>query len=932
MMAGDGSAFDLTTWLSGRQQQQGPPFATRVGLVFNELSVYGDNVGDRHIATLATPFWKLAKFAMHGFGIPKLMSKSGDKHRLLLKNMSGVVEDGEMLLVLGRPGAGCSTLLRVLGNHRKTYRRIDGSVSYGGLTPEEVAKSYRGQVAYNAEEDMHHPTLTVRQTLDFAIRCKMPSTRMLKDRSGYKVEFLDTLLDMYGLAGCADTIVGNAFLRGVSGGERKRVSIAEQVASGASVDVWDGSTRGLDSSSALDYVRSLRITTDVLRKSTVVSIYQASENIYELFDKVMVVDEGRQLYFGPVSGAVAYFESLGIQKPLRQTTADFLTGVTQLGERRIVPGFEDRAPRSAEDFERMWIESTHRSIVMQQVSAFEKQVQEDARGHEIREFVDQTKMGAESNRLRRRSPYTSTIPYQFIQLFRRETAIMWGSRYTLAFRTAYQLIFAAIVGALFNQLPETTDGAFLRSGVLFFALLFSTLVAQAEMVAAVSGRLVTYKQKSLSMFHPGVLALVQTVADMVPNFITIALFSLILYEAAGLAQTAGQFFAFLLFLFSGCLCLTAMFRLIGNASPNLDIGHTVSGVILLFSILLNGYLKPPGQTGWWYRWIYWGINPLAYAYKALMANEFRNLELECTGMSLVPSGPGFDDIAHQVCTLQGARPGELNVLGRDYIAVGYQIYIKDQWKNFAAVIGYWIVFVIAMAVVMEFVEFGNTGYTIRVYKRRKPKVTLVTEDQVSASKETLTFSDSPTDEQILAGTTFTWKDLNYTVPVKGGSRQLLDNVAGFIKPGQMTALMGSSGAGKTTLLDSLSQRKTIGKLEGQVLMNGAELARSFRRSTGYAEQLDVHAPLVTVREALRFSAYLRQEASVPDAEKDEYVERVIYLLGMSEIADCMVGDPETGEGISLEERKRLTIGVELVSKPKILFLDEPTSGLDAQAS
>ncbi|KAJ1754521.1 ATP-binding cassette transporter snq2, partial [Coemansia sp. RSA 1824] len=343
---------------------------------------------------------------MHGFGIPKLMSKSGDKHRLLLKNMSGVVEDGEMLLVLGRPGAGCSTLLRVLGNHRKTYRRIDGSVSYGGLTPEEVAKSYRGQVAYNAEEDMHHPTLTVRQTLDFAIRCKMPSTRMLKDRSGYKVEFLDTLLDMYGLAGCADTIVGNAFLRGVSGGERKRVSIAEQVASGASVDVWDGSTRGLDSSSALDYVRSLRITTDVLRKSTVVSIYQASENIYELFDKVMVVDEGRQLYFGPVSGAVAYFESLGIQKPLRQTTADFLTGVTQLGERRIVPGFEDRAPRSAEDFERMWIESTHRSIVMQQVSAFEKQVQEDARGHEIREFVDQTKMGAESNRLRRRSPYT----------------------------------------------------------------------------------------------------------------------------------------------------------------------------------------------------------------------------------------------------------------------------------------------------------------------------------------------------------------------------------------------------------------------------------------------------------------------------------------------------------------------------------------------
>ncbi|KAJ1939675.1 ATP-binding cassette transporter snq2 [Linderina macrospora] len=144
--------------------------------------------------------------------------------------------------------------------------------------------------------------------------------------------------------------------------------------------------------------------------------------------------------------------------------------------------------------------------------------------------------------------------------------------------------------------------------------------------------------------------------------------------------------------------------------------------------------------------------------------------------------------------------------------------------------------------------------------------------------------------------------------------------------------MGSSGAGKTTLLDALSQRKTIGKLEGDILMNGKPQPGSFRRITGYAEQMDVHNPHSTVREALRFSAQLRQPGSVPDEERFQYVEHVIKLLGMTGIADCMVGEPESGEGISLEERKRLTIGVELVAKPKILFLDEPTSGLDAQAS
>ncbi|KAJ2173078.1 ATP-binding cassette transporter snq2, partial [Coemansia sp. RSA 560] len=328
-LAGDG--FDLRSWLHGREKDEGPPFSKRFGLVFRDLSIYGTDVSNKHISTLITPFWKLIKGVRYGWGIPEMLSGMGSK-RKLTHGFSGEVKEGEMLLVLGRPGSGCSTLLRVLGNRRKTYTKIDGKVSYGGLSPTEVQKHYRGEVVYNAEEDQHFPTLSVRKTLEFAIQCKTPSSKVLKDRAGYRKEVLDMLFDMYGLRGCADTIVGNASLRGVSGGERKRVSIAEQVAAGAAIEVWDGSTRGLDSSSALDYVRSLRINADTLQKAIVASIYQASESIYNLFDKVMVIDEGRQLYFGPASDAVAYFEALGIRKPSRQTSSDFLTGLTQLNE------------------------------------------------------------------------------------------------------------------------------------------------------------------------------------------------------------------------------------------------------------------------------------------------------------------------------------------------------------------------------------------------------------------------------------------------------------------------------------------------------------------------------------------------------------------------------------------------------------------------
>ncbi|KAJ1944994.1 ATP-binding cassette transporter snq2, partial [Linderina macrospora] len=648
----------------------------------------------------------------------------------------------------------------------------------------------------------------------------------------------------------------------------------------------------------------------------------------------MVIDQGRELYFGPANKAVEYFASIGIYKPPRQTTSDFLTGVTQLHERTVLPGWEDKAPKTAEDFERSWLESQEYRTLKGDIQRFEQRIETDNRSAEIRDFVDQTKMGTEKSKLRRKSPYTTTFTYQLGKLFKREWEIMMGSIGQQIFKIAYNAAFAIIVGTLFLSLPETTMGAFTRGGVLFFALLFNSLSAQAELPKAITGREVVYKHKSFAMYHPAALSLAQTVVDIPIMVLQIVIFSCILYFATGLSRTAGQFFAFVLFLFIGCLCLTAFFRLIGNVSPNVDVAHTLSGISLLFMILHIGYLIPQKSMHGYLVWIYWA-NSLAYAYKALMANEFRNLKLKCGGPQLFPQIPGVG-IDNQVCTLQGAVPGQDYVLGRDHIEVGYSFIVDDMWKDFGAVVGFWLLYVILIAVVMEYVEFGNTGYSINVYKRRRPKVNLYTEKDGESNHGVDTFgkvaSSGPTDEQILAGTAFTWKNVNYAVPVKGGNKQLLDDVSGYIKPGTMTALMGSSGAGKTTLLDSLSQRKTIGTLDGEILMNGAPQPASFRRITGYCEQLDVHNPHSTVREALRFSAYLRQSASVSDEEKNDYVEHVIYLLGMTDIADCMIGLPESGEGISLEERKRLTIGVELVAKPKILFLDEPTSGLDAQAS
>lgn len=185
------------------------------------------------------------------FNVVKLAQESRHKPPLktILDNSHGCVKPGEMLLVLGRPGSGCTTLLNILANKRNGYADVFGDVHYGSLKAEE-AEQYRGQVVMNTEEELFFPTLTVKQTMDFATRLKIPFRlpNGVETHEAYRQDFFDFLLKSVGIEHTADTKVGNSFIRGVSGGERKRVSIIECLASRGSVFCWDNSTRGLDAS------------------------------------------------------------------------------------------------------------------------------------------------------------------------------------------------------------------------------------------------------------------------------------------------------------------------------------------------------------------------------------------------------------------------------------------------------------------------------------------------------------------------------------------------------------------------------------------------------------------------------------------------------------------------------------------------------------
>ncbi|XP_022728801.1 pleiotropic drug resistance protein 3-like [Durio zibethinus] len=162
--------------------------------------------------------------------------------------------------------------------------------------------------------------------------------------------------------------------------------------------------------------------------------------------------------------------------------------------------------------------------------------------------------------------------------------------------------------------------------------------------------------------------------------------------------------------------------------------------------------------------------------------------------------------------------------------------------------------------------------------------------------------------------------------------QLLSDITATVRPGVLTALMGPSGAGKTTLLDVLAGRKTIGCIEGEIRVSGyPKVQETFARISGYCEQTDIHSPQITVKESLIFSASLRLPACVDSKIKIKFVQEVIETIELDDVKDALVGIPGLS-GLSSEQRKRLTIAVELVANPSIIFMDEPTSSLDARAA
>ncbi|KAI4363745.1 hypothetical protein MLD38_019921 [Melastoma candidum] len=849
----------------------------------------------------------------------------------ILNNVRGVLKPGRMTLLLGPPGCGKTTLLKALAGKTDSSLKGTGEITYNGYKLDEFVPEKTA--AYISQYDLHICELTVRETLDFSARCQGVGKRedIIRELSRREKQagltpdpIIDTymkavsiqgqtrtlqtdyILKILGLDTCADTIAGDAMIRGISGGQKRRLTTGEMIVGPARVLLMDGISTGLDTSTTFQIITCLQQLAHLTESTIMVSLLQPAPETFNLFDDVLLMAEGQVVYHGPRMSILDFFEHCGFKCPTRKGVGDFLQEVV-----------------SRKDQAQYW---SRGDIPHAFVSAdiFAKSFREFSVGisldKELSKPFPKTELHKAALTL---SIYSSRKWELFKACLAREWLLMKRNSFLYVFKSAQLVAVAVIMMTVFLRTTMAVDAvhANFYMGALFYALVRLMCNGIPELVLTASRLGVFYKQRDFYFYPAWAYTIPSAILKIPISLLDSVLWTGLTYYVVGFSPEPQRFFAQLFLLFLVHQVSISLFRLIASVVRNPSVAATSGLFSLLVMFMFGGFLIPRSSLPGWLSWAFW-LSPLSYAEIGASLNEFHAPRWQKVSSSNVTLGEEF--------------------LTKRGLSFGDQFY----WVSVGALIGFWVIINGGFTCALTFSSSPQRSRTI-ISNGRSMHAIAEQNSKTSSSQEDTGYNNAATKPETIGmvlpfePVSLTFEKVQYFVKApkklkdQGYSEerlQLLHEITGSFRPGVLTALMGTSGAGKTTLMDVLSGRKTSGVIEGEIKVGGfPKVQDTYARISAYCEQTDIHSPQVTIGESVAYSAWLRLPTEIDKKTRADFVDQVIKIIELDDIQDSIVGIPGRG-GISLEQRKRLTIAVELVSNPSIIFMDEPTSGLDARAA
>ncbi|KAK4478717.1 hypothetical protein RD792_014215 [Penstemon davidsonii] len=850
-----------------------------------------------------------------------------------------------MTLLLGPPSAGKTTFLLALAGKLDDDLRKSGKITYCGHEFGEFVP--QRTCAYISQHDLHQEEMTVRETLDFSGRCLgvgaryellVELSRREKEAgikpdpeidafmkatsvSGQKTSLVtDYVLKLIGLDICSDIMVGGEMRRGISGGQKKRVTTGEMLVGTAQALFMDEISTGLDSSTTFQIVKYMRQMVHIMDVSMIISLLQPAPETYDLFDDIILLSEGQIVYQGPRENILEFFEHMGFKCPERKGVADFLQEVT-----------------SKKDQEQYWFkkDKQYKYISVQQFAeAFNSFHIGQKLAEDLSVSYDKSKTHPAALV---KEKYGISNWELFVSCFAREWLLIKRNSFVYIFKTVQITITAILTFTVFfrTTMPhgKLQDGG-KYFGALFFSLMTVMFNGMAELAMTMFRLPVFFKQRDFLFYPAWAFGLPIYLLRIPLSLLESAIWVVITYYTIGFAPAAGRFFKQFLTLFSIHQMALGLFRFIAAVGRTQVVSFTLGTFTLLLVFVLGGFIVAKDDLQPWIKWAYY-MSPMSWGQNAIVMNEFLDDRW---------SAPNMDPRFSQPTV------GKVLLKSRSF-------YTEERWFWYciAALLGFSILFNVFFVLALTYLNPLSDSKTVisdenpstikkkSLKKKKSAKSEVADKDVQEASTSSGTVDHENKKGMVMPfqPLSLVFNHMNYYVDmpaemkaqgVEGDRLQLLNDVSGAFKPGVLTALVGVSGAGKTTLMDVLAGRKTGGYIEGDINISGyPKKQETFARISGYCEQNDIHSPSVTVYESVLYSAWLRLPTEVKNDKRKMFVEEVLELVELNPLRNSLVGLPGV-DGLSTEQRKRLTIAVELVANPSIIFMDEPTSGLDARAA
>ncbi|MFQ6644801.1 hypothetical protein Gotur_019222 [Gossypium turneri] len=595
---------------------------------FNHLTIEADcYVGSRALPTLANSARNLAESALGLFGI----SFAKKANLTILKDASGIIKPSRMTLLLGPPSSGKTTLLLALADKLDPTLRVKGEITYNGYKLKEFVA--RKTSAYISQNDVHVGEMTVKETLDFSARCQGVGTRydllselarrekdagifpeadvdlFMKATSVEGVEsslITDYTLKILGLDICKDIIVGNEMQRGISGGQKKRVTTGEMIVGPTKTLFMDEISTGLDSSTTFQIVKCLQQVVHLTEGTILMSLLQPAPETYDLFDDIILLSEGQIVYQGPRGHVVEFFESCGFKCPERKGTADFLQEVT-----------------SKKDQEQYWADKRkpYRYIT---VTEFANRFKHFHVGMQL-----QSELAVPFDKSRGHRAALAFHKYSMSKMellkacWDKEWLLIKRNSFIYVFKTVQIIVVAFISSTVFLRTEmhqRNLNDAQLYIGSLLFGMIINMFNGFAELSLMISRLPVFYKQRDL-LFHPVWTFTLPTFLLRVPiSILETVAWMAVTYYTVGYAPEASRFFKNFLLVFSVQQMASGLFRLIAGLCRTMIIANTGGVLTLLLVFLLGGFIIPKREIPSWWEWAHW-ISPLTYGFNAFTVNE-----------------------------------------------------------------------------------------------------------------------------------------------------------------------------------------------------------------------------------------------------------------------------------------------------------------------